>query len=265
MNQGNSQQLALDIKQLKDYCTCPLFYRFKHIENMDAGRDADELLRLCVRKVGDFILYAAQDRFPTRADVRYAYNTVLKSVVGKKRLKSFSPKSIARRFEQCLAIHEFLKQSELYPLVVGQKYSIQVKGVTVNGRVDAICRNAAGELELLMFSDENPANPDLPLSSDIEVIAAWTACRSVVSRPVTRATVFYLSTGTSSEAAIQSRDYKAMEHIVRSIARAISESIFYPSIGGCQRGCPYRALCTGGHWLLEYVPKLPSEKEDERS
>lgn len=256
--EGNSHLLTLHVKQLKDYCMCPLFYRFKHIENVDADPDIDELLKLCIHKVADFMLYMTQDRLPTRADVRYTYNVVLKSVVGKKRLKSLSPKSIARGLEQVLAIHEFLKQTELYPIIVGHKYSIRFDNVEIIGRIDAICRNAGNDLELLMFSDENPANPDLPLSSDIEVITAWAACKKMVSRPVTRATVFYLTTGTSSEAAIQSNDTKGMEHIVRSVSKAIAEGIFYPSIGGCRRGCPYRVLCTGGHWLFEYIPKLQS-------
>lgn len=250
--QDQSGDRVYDIESIKDYCFCPLYYRFKHISRIEYKQPVPAALLSCIYKACYFILYAAQHRFPSRGEVKNAYNRILKAMLGARRLRGIKPSTINRSFEFLLGVHEFLKEQKYEPVIIGQRYSLKMDDrTTISGRIDAVCRKG-GKYELLLFMPEKTASGDMPLVCDIQVVAAALTCKKIVTEPVENVTVYYISSGTYETAQIESRDVKAMQHIVTSVVRAIENDIFYPAMSrNCRGECPYIAFCSNCKWMIE--------------
>lgn len=240
------------ISEIKDYCFCPLYYRFKHISGIECKKGIPGMLLDCIYKATYFIFYAAQGRFPNRGEVKNAYNRILRAMLGAKRLKGVQAGTINRSFEQLMEIYEFIRQNEYKPVIIGQNYNMKIDdSLSISGKIDAVCINSNG-YELLLFMPDKMGSSEMPLACDIEVIAAALACRSVISEPISKVTVFYISSGTNEEAVIDNRDIKAMELIIKSAVKAIKEGIYYPAMSkNCKSECPYIAFCSNGKWIAD--------------
>ena len=237
------------ISDLRDYCYCPLYYRF--LRESPAGGGPAEVERLhldCIRRTAYFILYASQNGgFPNRFAVKQDYGRLLKAVFGR-RLKGLAASTVTRGLEQCLALHDYLKRRSAAPVLIARKYALEAGGALVEGTMDAVLEDG-GRLELLML--EGAALYDRAvMSCDIEVVAASVACRRLLARPLEVVTVYRIQSGTAQRAQIGNCDVKMAAAIIEAVVTAIRQRIYYPSAGRECRSCRFSVLCSSGKWLV---------------
>lgn len=266
MSAPNRDRPKYGIDSIKEYCYCPLYYRFKNESSMAAETTGAALHRECIRRVAYYILYASQgDRFPTRAGVKGAYGRLLKAVFGSSQARNLSASMLASGLEQCLGVHDFLKRYGGRPVLINKKYTLDLGEAVVEGTMDAVLEtrdtlNYGNEgringqrrplLELVILAESKTGTDRVAVTCDLAVIAAALACRQLLARPLDNVLVYYFRSGTFERIKLNARDVHCMEKIISSVIKAIESGIYYPSAGRDCRSCQYSAFCSKGSWLL---------------
>lgn len=251
MSTPNRDRPKYRIDSIKEYCYCPLYYRFKNESSTAAEMTGAALHRECIRRVAYYILYASQgDRFPTRAGVKGAYGRLLKAVFGSSRARNLSASTLASGLEQCLGVHDFLKRYCGRPVLINKKYTLDLGEAVVEGTMDAVLETRDTLLELVILAESKTGTDRIAVACDLAVIAAALACRQLLTRPPDNVLVYYFRSGTFERIKLNARDVHCMEKIISSVIKAIESGIYYPSAGRDCRSCQYSAFCSKGSWLL---------------
>lgn len=241
-----------NIEAIKDYCYCPLYFHYKHNTPAGNSSDSSDLHYTCVKRVFYFIMYSAQGgSYPSKYEVKNAYNRLIKSTF--KRIfavrKNLDPGALKRGLEQCITMHEKIKQYKGKPVLINYNYTTSLNAGTITGTIDvAIERNR--QLELIMLQQDRNEQLYKLVSTDLSVIAACIACRKLIKKPINAVGIYYIEQGQLESVNTNNKDIKTAEAIINSVISSINSKIYYPSAGRDCDKCTYRYLCASMKWLI---------------
>jgi len=240
------QPACISAQELRDYCYCPIYYRFKHVVGVGIKRSV-EYNEECLTRISHFIMHGMSDgSIPNKGMVKNAYGRLLMSMTGGRKKLPVAASVVMSGMEQALAMQEFFKKWDCRPLVINHPYEITVGDATVTGHIDGIVEDKEEYHAVKIIHGHKG---DDMWQNDIEVPLVMLAVRKVLLRPLAGLTVYYTGSGTSEKADTAGHDYQQAIRILDAVIRSIRGEIYYPSRLRQCRSCQYYKWCSEGKWL----------------
>jgi hypothetical protein len=241
MSHPNSK---LNLKAVKAYTYCPLYFRLKY--DPIAGRLHEEknLQEEVLRRTGRFILYAAQGgRYPSKHSVSMAYNRLTKAVY--KTMKSVRHDAVALKTGLKNALHmlDFLR-SNGKPVLVSYTGDMRCGQESIEVVIDGVLEHHGQLKAVTLVPWEQKEYEILPVDPEVSVV--WLTAERILAKPLGAVVVYHLFHGIGEEVSTQGLRAEGVEQMLESVVRGIRQEIFFPSAGRPCRRCVFYPFCNTG-------------------
>jgi len=246
----------IHIRDVLDYCHCPMLYRYKHADESDRLQSK----RISVIEKYDHDLHKAV--FAFLAALQNQEDVPAKSItniwgsiwLGNKTQQeiiytsSYSWGVIEndrrkRGLESLMAVFEHYRKNPGVIIAVNEPYKIQIsKDLELIGEWDLI-REVKSGIEVVDFKTDDKVHNKVVIEHDLELTAAAMAFRHVFKLQEDRLSYFGLDRKKIQSTKRGLDDFKRLKHTVRCVATSIDQNLFYAKPDVKCRTCPYRIAC----------------------
>jgi hypothetical protein len=258
----------LNVRELLDYCRCPMYYKLKHIDKRLPTKQLailDQFSREIKKMVYYYYNMIQDGRVPTPAQMSRKWGQIWT----KKRLKQEIVFAIraqkdmkrnmeTRGIEVVLSLLDYFAECPGYPIAVGYEYKIPFFEDTLEGTIDLI-REVDGKIETLIIGTDighwskwglNPIEP-------------WTtayAVKHILAVPTDRLAILNIIYLKEQEVTFTEADFQSAHHYLRTIKSGIDSKIFFPTLNRNCMGCGYQYVCKRQSWFKEDINCLSEQK-----
>lgn len=261
-----NKKARLDVREIADYCRCPLLYYFRHRLKIHQPANRAELLEAALCQVAYYMF----NLISGGGAVKVSY---LKQVLGQAWRESCRryalpgqtySSALVSGLEAVLTMHEKLGKNPGRPLLVNHTYRAVIGSTEVTGHIDLL-REREGVLELVCFQLRRTVAGETIGHNPALLLTALTV-RQLLRRPVTLVSHYYFLDGTLVSSTIPASPGGNVRAALANVIRGISQHIFFPVVNDNCRQCTYWSLCNSLDWRLDRNPvpapsptnKLPS-------
>ena len=242
------------IDEICEYIKCPLFYKFKRLNNLIEIKTIDQYYKEHI-KTSIFYFYFSQiEKRPK------AYESLLKKwetlwfsddmidMFGEDDLKHKSNKAVT-------VLTDFYSQvleNPETPIAAGFPYEIilnenDLRHICITGDIDLICiandKTRNKETKLVSFSSSKNKPDDFLLRSDLKLTMASLAFRDSFKEQEDSIVINNIG-GWSVPTSRSGGDFNRARKIVRSVCKGIEHKVFYPTSNKINcHSCPYKMYC----------------------
>lgn len=250
--------MILDIKEVIDYCHCPMLYKFKY-ENVDLKTPTISVLEKYDHDIHKtayalFTLSQVHGKVPLSG---------LKSVWGGLWIGTKTPTEILyadpsswrdrhnekrkRGIDVVINIYNRFSDNPGFPIAVNKPYSLQIsKDLTLTGTWEVIRevdRNGKQYIELIDFKIDDKLHNKIHVDKDLEVTAASYAFFKTFQSREDRILYYGLEKDKVHITSRTEDDFKVLIHTVKCVASAIRNRLFYACPDDKCYSCSYRPIC----------------------
>lgn len=246
----------IDIKDVLNYCYCPMYYKFKSQNNLKDklistnekfDKDMHESIYnyLELMQLGYKVdLKILNKKFITKwlgknkhiDDILYVEPANVNDIYEHKRKKALASLNDLNKF--------FLKYP-FYPIAINKRYKINItKNLVLTGTLEFI-REINGMIEMISFrTDDKYNNNKVYVKKDIEITAAAYAYEKLTGKKIDMITFYGLDRNKIVPTTRNEEDYKTLIKIVKNVFKCIHNNIVYPCLNSNCISCLYNKICT---------------------
>ena len=245
--------MRLYISDIKDYLRCPLYYKFRAIDQIPSNRTINDFYRDYVRLSIFYYYFSTIERkiksFESilRKWESLWFSNEMTTMFSEFELKEYSNKAVLL----LTSFYKRISDENIMPIAVNFTYDIifpGTKNIQVVGDIDLIGisndRTRVSKTDIIFFTMREDKSDEFILKNDIELTLASLAFRNSFKEKEDR---IVLRSITSEEESYSSRtggDFIRAEKIARNIAAGIDGKVFYPAPNkiNCSK-CNFKLLC----------------------
>ena len=246
---------TIDIKDVLNYCYCPMYYKFKNnskykdkiistTEKFDEDIHEAIYNYLSLMQLGYKVdLKILNKKFITKwlgknkkiDDILYVEPNNMKDIYERKRRNAL---------ETLRELNKFFLKYPFYPMIVNKKYKVPItKDLYLTGNLELV-REINNMIELISFRvDDRHNNNKVYVEKDIEITAASYAYEQITGNKIDMITFYGLDKNKITPTKRTEDDYKMLKKIVVNVYACIKNNIMYPSSNVNCINCLYNKVC----------------------
>ena len=251
--------MRLTIKQVVDYCHCPMYYKFKY-EHPDLKTETINVLE----KYDSDIHKTVYSFFGSIQNFEEPSLGALKRAFGKLWIGNRSAGQMLyseptswrdthnerrkRGINTLVGIYDNFKDNPGFPVVVNKEYQIQIhEDLTLTGTWEVIREveiKGTKEIQIIDFKVQDKIHNRIHVDKDLEISAASLAFQEAFEMKEDRILYYGLEKNKVHNTSRGERDHEVLKHTVTSVAKAIDQRLFYAAPGDKCYSCMYKGVCS---------------------
>lgn len=260
--------MDIDIKEVIDYCQCPMLYKLKYCSpelktkyiNILEKYDHD-----IHKTIYSFFASIQENRSTSIGvlthiwgklwignksmhDIIYADTTSWRDTQNERRKKGIST---------ILNIFNMYKNSPGLPLVINKQYKVPItKSINLTGTWEIIRETQSDNtkvIEIIDYRVDDKFHNKINLHHDLEMSAASYAFREIFITNEDRIIYYGLEKNKIQHTSRDKDDYEILKHTVKCVATAIHNKLFYACPDSRCYSCSYKGVCNDNFSLKNMV------------
>lgn len=245
--------MRISIEEIIDYTKCPLYYKFKYVDEIYYEKTLDELYKEYIKRSISFYYFSLiDDKIKTFENILIKWEKLWFS---SEMLDKFSREDLNNRSnEAVVTLSKFYKKiaSEKHtPIASAFCYDAIFQGeenIHITGDIDLIQiigdRTRKSSTQVVFFSMSKHQPDVFILKNDLGLTVASYAFRQNFKTKEDVLLIRHVDCKDDARTLKTGGDYERAEKAIRNICKGIQQKIYYPSVSkyNCHN-CKFKLLC----------------------
>lgn len=247
-----SVRQIISIEEVKDWMFCPLYWKYKHKDKVEANSMSTVIIDKFKRDVRSIARYVFQELYntgvyPSLKEVKKAwgdrwYGTDVTRKDFLLKMSHWQDIYWNKEIEGINSIVRFYRDYEDnfgQPVMCSTLYTVEMGDIEIRGEVD-IVRVIDRKIELI-YLDTNPY--PVHIDKDIAITCASYATRKLLGKKEDYITCYHLPTGQKTRLTKNKEDFILVYKIIKRIYAAMKNDLVYPVLNRTCHNCRFNYLC----------------------
>lgn len=235
-------------KQLLDYISCPMIYKFKYIDNL-VFRSERELFQDALKSLIDKLYYSFLDgKAPTMAFTKYGWGESWSLETEKDKIIWMDSTNIRRKLmlkglQYSLAIRKHLIEIKPKPISINDIYGIQFGKYRLETTMDYVFK-IGDDFYLIDYVDNDCIPDEFTLKNHLPLTAKLAVYENVFNQRIKHIIYYSCKNKTAYFAERSQSDLDDLGKTVNIALVSINNNMFYKQYSDACKLCPYKTYCS---------------------